>query len=93
MPLHIVYEPKVAKKDIPTLSFAIQKAIKDSIEKKLTSNPLAFSKNLTGNLNAFRCLRVGDYRIVFIANEALKEVKIYAIGHRKNIYEIINNRI
>lgn len=93
MHLRIIYEPKVAKKDIPALGFAIQKALKDSIEKKLTSNSTAFSKNLTGNLKAFKCLRVGDYRVIFTTNEQLKEIKIYAIGHRKDIYEIVSTRI
>jgi mRNA interferase RelE/StbE len=31
-------------------------------------------------------LRVGDYRILYTANEKEKLLEVYAIGHRKDVY-------
>jgi mRNA interferase RelE/StbE len=32
--------------------------------------------------------RIGNYRILFEVIEKMAEIKIYKIGHRKNIYQI-----
>ena len=31
-------------------------------------------------------IRIGDYRVIFTINDTKKEVVIYAIGHRREIY-------
>jgi len=31
-------------------------------------------------------IRVGDYRVIYTIDDAHKEVVIYAIGHRREIY-------
>jgi len=31
-------------------------------------------------------IRVGDYRVIYTLNDAEKEVVVYAIGHRREIY-------
>ena len=31
-------------------------------------------------------LRVGDYRILYLINDAMKTVEIVAVGHRKDVY-------
>ena len=31
-------------------------------------------------------IRIGDYRVIFMIDDAKKEVVIYAIGHRREIY-------
>lgn len=43
------------------------------------------SARLTGSNKAFR-LRVGDYRILYTVNEADKSVRVYAVGHRSDVY-------
>jgi len=38
------------------------------------------------NSNSFR-LRIGDYRVIFSADNLLKILKIIHVRHRKNIYK------
>lgn len=33
-----------------------------------------------------RRVRVGDYRVVYVIDDAQKEVTVFRIGHRKDIY-------
>ena len=42
-------------------------------------------KNLRGYKGGYR-LRVGDYRVLFVRDEKKKSIKVYTIGHRKNVY-------
>ena len=51
---------------------------------KLRENPTRFGKALVG-INLW-VLRVGDYRILYDIIEKDKKVKIFFIGHRRNIY-------
>jgi len=50
----------------------------------LTVDPLSGVQKLAGE-DAFR-LRVGDYRIVFRADHAAKEVLVARIRHRREVY-------
>ena len=43
------------------------------------------SKKLTGSRDEWR-VRIGDYRILYEINDRSREVRIYAIGHRREIY-------
>lgn len=96
MKITLEYSSKVSKIDIPQLSFPIQKEIKHAVEKKLLSNPVAFSKPLLHELKAYRSLRVRDYRVVFLINMIEIDVgiiTIIAIGHRNKIYDITLERL
>ena len=54
----------------------------------LTNNPRpGASRELTGKLRGYRRLRLGDYRVVYSIDEAVKEVTVWAIGHRRDVYE------
>ena len=51
----------------------------------LTKNPRPpGSKKLTGQ-EGYR-LRKGDYRVLYIINDAEKKVRVYRIGHRREVY-------
>lgn len=96
MKITLEYSSKVLKIDIPQLSFPIQKEIKRAIEKKLLNNPIAFSKPLLHELKAYRSLRVGDYRVVFLIDMLEIDVgviTIISIGHRNKIYDITLERL
>jgi len=96
MKITLEYSNKVSKFDIPQLSFPIQKKIKEAIEKKLLTNPIAFSKPLANKLRTYRSLRVGDYRVVFFIEMVEIDVgiiNIIAIGHRNKIYDITLERV
>ena len=88
----ITYHEKVISLDIPKLSKAIRSSIRKSIEEKLENNPSRFGKYLSNALFPFRCLRVGDYRIIF-SLEPKNEVFIVLIEHRSVAYKIIYKRI
>lgn len=66
---------------------AIKKQLK-SILKELYQNPY-LGKKLQNELSHFRSLKMKRYRAIYKIDDQKKEVIIYAIGHRRNIYEII----
>ena len=42
-------------------------------------------KKLHKPLNGYR-LRIGDFRILFTKDDLKKEIKVYVIGHRREVY-------
>lgn len=61
--------------------------IRKAIEKKLTTDPIAFGKPLRYTLKGFRRLRVGDYRVIYRIVENKVLVIIVDIDHRRVVYE------
>ena len=91
MSYKILYADKVLKNDIPKISGSYNKRIQEAIQKKLGNEPDLFGKPLRRSLKGYLKLRIGDYRVIFrIEGE---KVKIFAILHRKEVYEIISGRI
>jgi len=68
---------------------SIRKQLK-SILKELYENPYLGQK-LQNELADFRSLKMKRYRAIYQINNKKNVVIIYAIGHRKNIYEIITS--
>jgi mRNA interferase RelE/StbE len=91
MSYEIIYADKVVKIDVPKISGLYRVRIRQAIEQKLVTEPDLYGKPLRRSLKGYLKLRVGDYRIVFRI-ERIK-VKIFAIAHRKVVYEIIGGRI
>lgn len=91
MSYEIIYADKVVKIDIPKISSFYKVRIIQAIEQKLVTEPDLYGKPLRRSLKGYLKLRVGDYRIVFRI-ERIK-VKIFAIAHRRIVYEIISGRI
>jgi mRNA interferase RelE/StbE len=58
----------------------IQEGIDD-----LATNPRPPGAKKLSGIDGYR-LRKGDYRILFTINDRSKEVRIYRIGHRREIY-------
>ena len=58
----------------------IQEGIDD-----LETNPRPTGVKKLSGIDGYR-LRKGDYRILFTINDRSKEVRIYRIGHRREIY-------
>ncbi len=91
MSYEIFYADKVVKNDIPKISGLYRNRVKQAIETKLVSQPDLYGKPLRKSLKGYLKLRVGDYRIIFrIENN---KVKIFAIAHRRVVYEIMSGRI
>lgn len=91
MSYEILYVDKVVKDDIPKILGSYRNRIKQAIETKLMTEPDLYGKPLRKSLKGYFKLRVGDYRIIFrIENQ---KVKIFAITHRRVVYEIVSGRV
>jgi mRNA interferase RelE/StbE len=82
----VEYEPE-AIKDLKQLTPPIRKRIVAKIN-WLAGNfdqvrPLPLSANLAG----FYKLRVGDYRVVYEFDQAIRVITVDRVGHRSEIYE------
>ena len=86
MSYRIDYLESVIREDIPELSMSARNQIKQSIERKLATNPIEFGKPLRHSLKGARRLRVGDYRVIYRI-EPGEVVLILKIGHRREVYE------
>jgi mRNA interferase RelE/StbE len=83
----IRYAESVIRADIPQLSHPTKEWIKRAVETKLTLDPVRFGKPLRYSLYHLRCLRVGDYRVLYSLSYEENVVRIVSIGHRKDIYK------
>lgn len=88
--MNIKYHPKVKSEDIPRLSSNITARIENSIKNRLMVNPIKYGFYLRGSLRGYRKLRVGDWRIIYRIID--KEIRIIAIGNRKDVYKSANTR-
>lgn len=76
---------KSAQREIKYLPKTEIPGIIDKI-KALKNGPRPFgSKKLLGSANAYR-IRKGDYRILYAVEDKTKEITIYKVDHRKDIY-------
>lgn len=87
----VQYHYLVEERDIPKLSGEWNMRIRNTIETKLTLHPEIFGKPLRHSLANLRKLRVGDYRVIFSVGGSV--VEVWAIGHRRNIYAILEKRL
>ena len=91
MSYEILYADKVVENDIPKILGLYRTRIKQAIETRLVTAPDLYGKPLRKSLKGYLKLRVGDFRIIFRIEK--EKVKIFAIAHRKIVYEIIKGRI
>jgi len=86
MKYFVFVEKKVSKK-LKALPSNIRKNIIKNI-KKLESfdQPTTNIKKLKKPLHGYR-LRVGDYRVLFTFDPDKREIKIYTLDHRKDVYK------
>jgi mRNA interferase RelE/StbE len=85
-----VYHPDV-RDDIRRIPANIRRIIQRAIEERLGSDPVKFGDPLKRGLQGYRKLRVGDYRVIYRVNAA--DIIILMIGHRKDLYEKVEQRI
>lgn len=85
------YHELVVVEDIPSLDASWRLRIQHAIESKLTTEPEVFGKPLRRSLKGYRKLRIGDYRAIFRIEESI--VKIFIIGHRSRVYQMIRKRV
>lgn len=66
----------------------IRKNIKEGL-KALVKSPYK-GKPLQQELYGFHSIRISRYRAIYIIKTDLKIIEIWAIGHRKDIYELFS---
>lgn len=86
----LIYHPKLKSTDLPRLSGPARDGIQKAIEQRLVVNPAAYGLPLKWGLKGYRKLRIGDYKIIY--SVVKDEIRILAIGHRKDIYEKAGRR-
>jgi mRNA interferase RelE/StbE len=82
-----MYKLKViaqAQKDIDAFCGKTFEKIKEKIESP-SNNPRPFGAIKLTQHDGYR-IRMGDYRILYRIDERLKEVIIYRVKHRKEVY-------
>jgi len=77
---------KSVEKDLRKLPKSVISRVVEAIE-NLKENPYPKqSKKLRATERTYR-LRVGDYRVIYQVDEERKQVIIYHVRHRENVYE------
>ncbi len=73
-----------AKKELPRLPGAVQKRIA-RVLLSLEHDPFPAGCKKLKNRDGWR-VRVGDYRILYFADKAAREVIVGVIAHRREVY-------
>jgi mRNA interferase RelE/StbE len=81
---------KAVKNDIKKIDKPSRTRIKKVIKSRLLRAPLKCGGPLKGPLKRFIKLRIGEYRVIYKVGGS--KITILAIGHRKNIYDMIDRR-
>ena len=89
--MRIIYHPKVLSEDIPRLNKNIALRIRKAIEERLMIAADKYGVRLRKGLGGYWKMRVGDYRIIY--SILVSEVRIIIIGHRKDVYSQVGQRI
>jgi mRNA interferase RelE/StbE len=83
----VIYEKRVCK-DLDVIGVNDLRRVLDIFE-ELKQIPIPVkSKKLSGHAGLYR-IRQGDYRVVYIVDHKLKEVKIILVRHRKDSYRYL----
>ena len=79
----IIFPP--AKKDLDAIKGKMLDRLEDAILKlELNPRPTG-SKKLKGKEDLFR-LRAGNFRILYVVDDAKKRVLVYRVAHRREAY-------
>jgi len=91
MPYKLIYHRKVKKNDLSKIDKKDKFMIKRAIEERLAKKPEFYGRPLRRTLKGYWKLRVGEYRVVY--KTLGDEIRIFAIRHRKEVYQIVKKRI
>lgn len=80
----VLYHPAVLSDDLPRINRDLQRRISQAIEQRLAVEPTYYGEPLRHRLKGYWKLRVGDYRVIY--QVVRQEVRVYRIGHRRDVY-------
>ena len=83
---HIEFLKEVVHKHMQNMPSPIKERIRHVIEDRLTVNPMELGKPLRYSLQGHRCLRIGNYRVIYRIKPKQHAILIVAIKHRKDAY-------
>jgi len=86
---NIKFHPLVLREDFKKIDPENQRQILRQIVKKLSINPEAYGKVLSGELHGYWRLRIGDFRVIYRILKDKIEVLVVKIGIRRDfeVYE------
>jgi mRNA interferase RelE/StbE len=85
----------VFSEDFKRIDRTGQKRIMKAVRKKLTEEPKAYGKPLSGEYKGFWKLKVGPYRVVYEIIESQVTVYVIKVGYRRDseIYKELAKRL
>lgn len=91
MAYFVSYHPDIERLDLPRIGRNVLPRLHHAIEERLIYEPGKYGAPLSRDLKGYRKLRVGDYRIIY--RVVGQEVRIFAMGHRSDIYQRVKHRL
>lgn len=82
---------KRAGRELRKLDPQVKRRVRAALE-KLVEDPTR-GKPLQLDLRGLRSLRTGDYRIIYRALENHLEILVVAVGHRREVYDRLRDRL
>jgi mRNA interferase RelE/StbE len=73
-----------ARKEFLDLLRKVQERLKEAID-DLAANPRPPGVKKLGGLEGYR-LRKGEYRVLFTIDDKARQLRIYRVGHRREVY-------
>lgn len=74
-------------KDLKKLDRTIAKKIVAKVKNYLIQDPAKLGTPLKGNLKGLYRYRIGEYRVIYVIDQAEKKIIILNVNHRKKIYK------
>jgi len=86
------YFDEVLEDDIPDIPANVQDRIERAIEERLKTAPEKYGERLRKSVIGLWKIRVGDYRIIYTIDDKTRSVSVWAIGHRRLVYDLMGRR-
>jgi len=74
-------------KDLKKLNQTISKKIVAKVKNYLIQDPVKLGTPLKGNLKGLYRYRIGEYRVIYVIDQAEKKIIILNVNHRRKIYK------
>lgn len=74
-------------KDLKKLNRTSVKKIVAKVKNYLIQDPVKLGTPLKGNLKGLYRYRIGEYRVIYVIDQAEKKIIILKVNHRKKIYK------
>ncbi len=74
-------------KDLKKLNRTSAKKIVAKVKNYLIQDPVKLGTPLKGNLKGLYRYRIGEYRVIYVIDQAEKKIIILNVKHRRKIYK------